>query len=132
MAQGGMATQQTIMNAGLGGQQLNTVNLPTNVHHTSRSLSQSLPQQRTPSLSPMSSIGSRTTPLSGQVQMVSPPMIHSSHVGAGGNMMPGNFNQSMVSNPNHAINYQNNAGQIVNNQTLMPADSLEKYVTNNE
>ena len=123
MGQGGMQ-QSSVM----GTQpQMNTVNLQG--HHTSRSPSQSM-SQRAPSISPHTNIGANVrTTLSAQVQMVSPPM----HGNMGGNMGGNNYNRTMGGTPLHGMNYPVNAGnQIVANQPVMPDDSLEKYVTNNE
>jgi len=122
MGQGGLQ-QSTVM---AGQQQMNTVNLQG--HHTSRSPSQSISQQRAPSISPHTNIAAnaRTTPLTGQVQMVSPP--------GGGIMHSNNYNRTLGGAPLHGLNYSANAGnQITPNQSVMTDDnSLEQYVTNKE
>ena len=133
MSQAGMQ-QNPVMNPGMGGQQqINTVNMQSH-HAASRLPSQSLSQPRPPSISPHTNMGAnaRTTPLSGQVQMVSPPG-QVMHANIGGNMMGASYSRTMGNPAVHGMNYQSGSGtQIATNQTVMTEDPLEKYVTNNE
>lgn len=126
LPQSGLANQSTLMSSGLAGQQqINTVSLQSNVLHQSRSPSQSLNQTRTPSLSPHSAVvpNARTTSLSGQVQMVNPP-IHGV-----GSMPSYNRTMGIVSNQGMGINFQtNNANPLPSNPGITN-DGLEKYVT---